>query len=144
MARKILLIDDDSDDRALFFEALEEVSPEIVCATESNAKKALSDLLDPTIQLPDLIFVDINMPRISGWDCLDTIKSQEITKHIPVVMFSTSSHEKDVVKAKRCGAACLITKPGDYSLLKKCLSDVVDVLDGNASFAMVSSSFNIV
>src|SRR5688572_18871960 len=95
MAIKILLIDDDSDDRLLFREAFQDVSPESICVTESDASKALADLFNPAIQNPDIIFLDINMPKISGWDCLDKIKAQPLTKKIPVIMYSTSSHEKD-------------------------------------------------
>ena len=134
---KILLIDDDSDDRALFREALQEVSPETICATEGDVKKALKDLFDPTVQLPNVVFVDINMPRTSGWDCLNEIKAHHTTKDIPIVMYSTSSHEKDIDKASRLGAACLLTKPEDYCQLKKCLSDVVRFLYENRPFALL-------
>ncbi|HMG92585.1 MAG TPA: response regulator [Chryseolinea sp.] len=131
MAIKILLIDDDSDDRALFREALEEVSPETICVTEADPKKALKDLLDLSAQLPTVIFVDINMPRISGWDCLNELKANSTTKEIPIVMYSTSSHERDVEKASTLGAACLLTKPEDFCQLKKCLTDVIKFLNDN-------------
>lgn len=137
MAMKILLIDDDSDDRALFREALEEISPETLCVTEGDARKALIDLYDPAVQLPNVIFVDINMPRISGWDCLMDIRANESTKDIPVIMYSTSSHEKDVEKANQLGASCLLTKPEDYCQLKKCLTDVVKFLDDETPFSFL-------
>ena len=121
---KFLLIDDDSDDRVLFREALEEVSPETICVTEGDGRKALSELIDSK-QLPDLIFVDINMPRISGWDCLEKIKAQQSTKDIPVIMYTTSSLERDVERACRSGAAGLLTKPADYCELKRCLTELV-------------------
>jgi CheY-like chemotaxis protein len=137
MAMKILLIDDDSDDRALFREALQEISPETLCVTEGDARKALKDLYDPAVQLPNVIFVDINMPRVSGWDCLMDIRSNESTKDIPVVMYSTSSHEKDVEKANQLGASCLLTKPEDYCQLRKCMADVVRILDGEIPFSFL-------
>ena len=137
MAMKILLIDDDSDDRALFREALEEISPETLCVTEGDTKKALKDLFDPSVQLPNVIFVDINMPRISGWDCLRHIKSNDSTKDIPVVMYSTSSHEKDIEKANELGASCLLTKPEDYCQLKKCMADVMQFLYDETPFSFL-------
>ena len=129
-----LLIDDDSDDRVLFREALQEVSPDTICATESDGRKALSNLFNLTTQLPDVIFVDINMPKISGWDCLTQIKSQEKTKDIPVFMYSTSSNDRDIEKASNCGAACLITKPEDFTELKRWLAEVIKLLEDKASF----------
>jgi CheY-like chemotaxis protein len=48
----------------------QEISPETLCVTEGDVRKALKDLYDPSVQLPNVIFVDINMPRTSGWDCL--------------------------------------------------------------------------
>ena len=134
MAMKILLIDDDSDDRALFREALQEISPETLCVTEGDVTNALKHLYDPTVQLPNVIFVDINMPRISGWDCLTDIRSNESTKDIPVVMYSTSSHEKDIEKATRLGASCLLTKPEDYCQLKKYMADLVRFLNDETPF----------
>ena len=132
---KILLIDDDSDDRVLFREALQEVSPETICVTEGDGRKALSDLVESN-PLPDLIFVDINMPRISGWDCLEKIKAQEVTKSIPVIMYTTSSLERDVEKAFRSGAACLLTKPADYCELKRCLGELVKSLEDKTPLAI--------
>lgn len=134
MAKMILLIDDDSDDRVLFSEAISEVAPEAVCWTEADGRKALADLYDSSMQLPDVIFLDINMPRISGWECLDRIKSEDSTRDIPVIMFSTSSHQKDVERACRCGASCLLTKPADYEELKESLINIVNTLHERAFF----------
>jgi len=134
MMKKILLIDDDSDDRALFSEALHDISSEIVCVTEGDGRKALVELFDSSTELPDVIFLDINMPRISGWDCLDRIKSEESTKDIPVIMFSTSSHQKDIDRACRCGAACLLTKPADYNELTESLTTLVNTVHERSFF----------
>src|SRR5687767_891638 len=134
MAMKFLLIDDDSDDRVLFREALQEVSPDAICVTESDGRKALSNLFNPSTQRPDVIFVDVNMPKISGWDCLTQIKSQEKTKDIPVFMYSTSSHERDIKKASNGGAACLITKPEDFTELKNCLTEIIKLFEDKVPF----------
>ena len=143
MAIKVLLIDDDSDDRALFCEVVQEISPEMVCATESDGEKALSDLLDPAFALPDVIFMDINMPRISGWDCLSVIKGQEKTKNIPVVMFSTSSRDKDIDYATRYGAIGLLTKSGDYRELKRSISDVIRSMEDKNKPLMGFSGYSL-
>ena len=124
-AMKLLLIDDDSDDRLLFYEAIQEISPEIACITEQDGRKALADLNDTKIDLPDVIFVDINMPSLDGWECLDKIKNAEITKGIPVIMFSTSSAERDSVRAAHSGAVSLLTKPDNFIELKNLLHEII-------------------
>jgi CheY-like chemotaxis protein len=131
MTTKILLIDDDSDDRVLFREAIQEIAPDTTCVTESEGYKALADLFDSRPPLPDVIFLDINMPTISGWDCISKIKSHKKTKDIPVVMISTSCHSKDADNAARLGAICLVTKTGDYSDLKQSLTNVLKSLHDN-------------
>lgn len=125
---KILLIDDDSDDRALFQEALEEVAPDLICETEADGRTAVFNVQKLSDQLPDLIFVDINMPKISGWECLDNLKADLKTKDIPVIMYSTSSSERDVDRASRSGAVGLITKHSEYGELKDCLSRLVNAM----------------
>jgi CheY-like chemotaxis protein len=112
---------------------MHEVSPEAICVTEADGRKALTELFDSE-QLPDVIFLDISMPRISGWECLDMIKSVESTKDIPVIMFSTSSHQKDVERACQCGAACLLTKASDYEELKESLARVVNTVHEKVFF----------
>ena len=134
MAKKILLIDDDADDRALFSEALHEVAPEIVCVTESDPRNGMKELFAPGNELPDVIFLDINMPRLSGWDCLEKIKSDDSTREIPVIMFSTSSHQKDIEKACRYGAACLLTKPSDFAELTESLQTIVNNVHNSSFF----------
>lgn len=125
---KILLIDDDSDDRLLFCEAIEEIAPETTCVTEQYGGKALADLNNSANVMPDVIFVDINMPSIDGWECLDKIKSNQATKDIPVIMFSTSSAECDILRAAHSGAVSLVTKPHDFINLKLILGGIINKL----------------
>lgn len=129
MTTKILLIDDDADDRTLFSEAIQEIAPDAICVTESEGYKALADLFESSTRLPDVIFLDINMPTISGWECISKIKSHEKTKDIPVVMISTSCHNIDADNATRLGAKCLVKKTGDYHALKRSLTEVIRMLD---------------
>lgn len=121
--KRFLLIDDDRDDRELFAEALEEVSPNIGCRCVSNWEKACEVL---RAGHTDLIFIDINLPLISGWECLRMLKESEEYKHIPVIIYSTSSHEQDIAMAKALGAVELITKPSDFTELKAMLERAVE------------------
>lgn len=99
MAKKILLIDDDPDDRDLFCEAIEEIALEIVCNTAPNGQKALANLNDKEIEKPDIIFLDVNMPVMNGWQCISLLQKEEAYKNIPVIMYSTSSHPEDNSKS---------------------------------------------
>lgn len=123
MAKKVFLIDDDEDDRELFCEAMEEVAPEIVCFTAANGRKALTQIVNKEIETPDIIFIDINMPIMNGWQCLAMLKEQEFYKGIPVIMYSTSSHSEDVEKAGELGALCFFTKPPNFNSFKRKFSD---------------------
>src|SRR5512138_3169396 len=103
--KQVLLIDDDRDDAELFKEALAEIDAAIYFEYYEDSKTGLKMLLDRHTNLPDLIFLDINMPIISGWQCLSEFKKAEHLKHIPVIMFTTSSQPREKEAAKELGAA---------------------------------------
>ena len=134
--RSILLIDDDADDRALFCEALAEVAPKIDCNSAANGRKALAKLNNQEIERPDLIFLDINLVGINGWNCLSILKEQGPYKNIPVIMYSTSSLEEDVKKARNLGALFFFTKPSAYGILKSRLMIVLDHFHNNSLSAL--------
>lgn len=127
-----LLADDDADDKTLFCEALSEIDPGIVCHTASDGKEALEILSENQIKKPNIIFLDINMPVMDGWQCLGKIKESANHKDIPVIMYSTSSYQRDIELALENGAICFFTKPSDYrelrNILRKIASTPVDTL----------------
>jgi len=125
MAKKFFLIDDDNDDRELFLEALSAVDNSVVFYYAADAEDALEKLDTKSIDTPDIIFLDINLPAMTGWQCLSKLKSTDSSKNIPVIMYSTSSHSRDKNIARDLGALCLITKPHDYKQIKTVLSTVV-------------------
>ena len=116
----ILLAEDDADDRELFCEALSDNLKRINIHCTENGQEALDKLEHFTV-MPDMIFLDINMPVMNGWQCLKKLKETEAYKHIPVIMFSTSSHQRDANIALDLGALCFFTKPGDFNQLKNIL-----------------------
>jgi CheY-like chemotaxis protein len=121
----ILLIDDDRDDAELFEEVLKEIDSSIGFDHIEDSKKGLEKLAAETSNLPDIIFLDINMPIVSGWQCLDEFKKTEHLKNIPVILFTTSSQPKEKENALLRGASGFITKPNEYQVLKNSLSEVI-------------------
>jgi CheY-like chemotaxis protein len=124
MKTRFLLIDDDTDDRELFSEALATVDPIIICDQATDGAEALIRLGDKAMT-PDLIFLDINMPVMNGWQFLSKLKAQDAYRHIPVIVYSTSSNVKDRRIADEMGALCFITKPHAFRLLQNMLGVVV-------------------
>jgi CheY-like chemotaxis protein len=121
---RFLLADDDGDDAELFCEALIQIDAGIECRMVDNGKKLFELLLRPDGDLPDIIFLDINMPIVDGWECLKGLKENRSFSHIPVVMYSTSSAKKDVERAYNSGALVFLTKPEDFDELCEILKIV--------------------
>jgi CheY-like chemotaxis protein len=138
MTKKFLLVDDDLDDTGLFCEALYEIDPYIICYVDHNARQALDKLKRDEYLLPDIIFIDINMPGMNGWQCLEELKKDQRFTNIPVIMYSTSSYSGDADKAIAMGALCFFTKPSEYNLLKKILKTIADNIGGNIADAISS------
>ena len=93
MPFKFLLADDDKDDRFFFKDALEKVSPSTELITVEDGEELMTYLFDNYNQLPDVLFLDINMPRKNGKECLIEIRADENLKHLPVIIYSTSLAE---------------------------------------------------
>ena len=123
-AKRILLVDDDIDDRELFVEAFSYIDdPSIVSTLEASDK--LLDYLHAVDVLPDFVFLDLNMPRKSGKECLKEIQQHESLRKIRVVIFSTSINPRDVAETYQDGAYCFIQKPNSFSDLKEILQKVL-------------------
>src|ERR1700754_2845390 len=117
MVKRFLLIDDDSDDRELFSEALAIVSPEIICEQATDAMEGLAMLQTSKVEEPDIVFLDVNLLVMDGWQFLTRLKESGLN-HIPVIMYSTSSNDRDKKKSKELGALCFITKPHAFRMLQ--------------------------
>lgn len=120
-----MLIDDDADDRYMFCEALYVVDHSAKCIAAQDGAEALDMLRAQETHLPDFIFLDLNMPRLNGQQCLSEIKKTRSLDHIPVIIYTTSNQQTDIDEAKTRGAACFITKPNTFDGICKSIADVI-------------------
>jgi CheY-like chemotaxis protein len=121
----ILLADDDEDDRLLFTEAFSELKIKTIVHTVNTGIQLMERLKMKNIRLPHLLFLDLNMPRKNGLECLKEIRSDKKLKGISIAIYSTSGTEKDMEETFRNGANVYITKPNDFNILKQILEKVV-------------------
>lgn len=120
-ARKtILIIDDDIDDQEILITAIQELDETIVCFTALNGKDGLEKLRSKEI-VPRLIFLDLNMPAMNGFQFLEHVKGSDELNNIPIIVFSTSSNPADVQQTKKLGAIDFFTKPTSFLRLKQLL-----------------------
>jgi CheY-like chemotaxis protein len=118
--KNFLQVDDDSDDCELFMEALFAVSNSSYTAI-NDPVEAYNKLLMKEIK-PDVIFLDLNMPVMSGLEFLTEIKKQKALQAIPIIIFSTSQLEEIKREARQLGACDYISKPNNFNDLKQILS----------------------
>ncbi|WP_343695027.1 response regulator [Flavobacterium sp.] len=122
----ILLADDDSDDCSFFEEALDELSLATTLVTVNDGVQLMDFLTDTSHEsLPDLLFLDLNMPKKNGSECLAEIKQIETLKNFPIIIFSTSLDTEIVDVMYQKGATYYIRKPGDYSKLKSVIQNAL-------------------
>jgi CheY-like chemotaxis protein len=124
----LVLADDDFDDCIFFKEALEELSHATALKTVNNGVALMRLLREGVEPLPHVIYLDLNMPLKTGFECLAEIKQTEKLKDVPVIIFSTSFNAEIAEKLREQGAAHYIRKPGDFADLKKILSQSLDLL----------------
>ncbi len=119
------LVDDDIDDQEIFMAAVSEVDKSINCVGIDNCEEAIDKLKTEVSNLPDFIFLDLNMPRLNGRQCLAELKKIAHLKHVPVIIYSTSSLNKDIEETKKLGADMFITKPSKFDDLCFALTEVL-------------------
>lgn len=121
MNMKLLLVDDDIDDIESLTEIIFEISSTIQLSMAKNGDEMMT-LLENEEQLPDFIFLDLNMPIKTGFDCLKEIRSNDSWKDIKIVILTTSSHRDQIDEVYKMGADLYIRKPNSYSAFKEILS----------------------
>ena len=115
----VLLADDDIDDYTFFKSALNDLPRSTHLKAVQDGQQLMTLLNDETYELPNVLFLDINMPRKNGLECLSEIKCNERLKELPVIMFSTSSSRDTMSAAFKNGSHVYIRKPGNFEQLKE-------------------------
>ncbi len=123
----ILLADDDKDDGYFFIKALEEIQFDTRPMIVEDGEKLMNYLKRPGCKLPDVLFLDLNMPRKNGMECLLEIKAHTDLKDLPVIIYSTSLHE-DVADLLYKNGAHYYVRKTDHSELKKILRHIFGLM----------------
>ena len=121
---RILIADDDNDDRFFFAKALQEIPISTKLTVVSNGEELMDYFSKNMNNLPDILFLDLSMPRKTGFECLIEIRANAELDHVPVVMLSTSfmrgvDYEQNLVDTLiRMGAQDYVRKPNEFEGLK--------------------------
>lgn len=116
--KKIFIIDDDPDDLEFFQIALDMTGIPYTLTSAKSAVEALNTLPESS-ERPDYIFLDLNMPMISGIEFLQIFQESPNLNKIPVIIFSTSSYHKDLEDTKALGASHFLSKTSDIDRLSE-------------------------
>ncbi|PQJ10734.1 response regulator [Flavipsychrobacter stenotrophus] len=124
----ILLVEDNEGDIVLTTEALQEskIINRISVVRDGKAAINYFDDLRDTSQWPDLVLLDVNLPKKNGHEVLQFIKTSEHYKRIPVIMLTTSSAERDIISSYNSYANCFITKPIDVAEFMAAVAKIED------------------
>ena len=125
----VLLADDDIDDFMFFKEALEELPLSTHLTIMQDGEKLMNLLMNETISLPHVLFLDLNMPRKNGFECLSEIKLNDRLKDLMVIILSTSFEEDAVSLLYETGAQYIIRKPPRISQFKKIVQQAITAIE---------------
>lgn len=123
MSKSILIVDDDDDDLEFFCEALKEVDGEALCLSCSGGYEALDMLQHQDSIIPDYIFMDQNMPRMTGRQCLLEIKKIVKLNGVQLIMYTTTRLTDEIRETKKIGVH-FISKPNSFVALRQMISEV--------------------
>lgn len=127
----LLLADDDRDDCIFFQDALDDLPGEINLTTVKDGVELMNFLKNNNSETPDLLFLDLNMPRKNGFECLIELKSNTRLKDIPVIIFSTSLDMQIADLLFDKGAHHYIRKPNNFIKLKKIINEAITITAKN-------------
>jgi CheY-like chemotaxis protein len=121
-----MLADDDEDDREFFSRAVAEVDASVAVTIVEDGEELMQELRWKR-PVPDLIFLDMNMPRKNGKECLSEIGLDEGLRKIPVIIYSTSISALESNAPWSKGASCFVRKPDSYNILKEIVREILRI-----------------
>ena len=127
----VFLADDDSDDRTFFSDALREIPIQTKISEFNNGVDLMAGLLSDSAEKPDVIFLDLKMPMMDGFECLADIRDLEKYANTPVIIYSTSYHPKEIIRLNEMGASLYLQKPSSYNQLKTLLHKCLRYVDNS-------------
>lgn len=139
----IYLAEDSCDDQWLFKEALREIPLRTKLTALNDGKELIDSLIKRKTKLPDVIFIDLNMPRKSGYECLAEIKTNYKISGIPVIIISTSEDKKIEKRLYNQGAQHYIHKPNDLDTLVKQIQEALNFVINSGPIQPSPESFVI-
>ncbi|MCM4168189.1 Regulator of RpoS [Arenibacter antarcticus] len=139
----IMLADDDEDDCMFFQDALDELSLAVSLKTVNNGEALMNYLESNLTNLPQLIFLDLNMPCKSGFECLIELKQNDMLKQLPVIIYSTSSNPEVMDELYNQGALYYIRKPAAFSKLKDVIKKAVSLINTTTGLQPKKEAFLI-
>jgi CheY-like chemotaxis protein len=137
----ILLADDDEADRLLFKEAIREVGFPVNLTVLNGGEQLIDFLQSEMFEMPDLVFLDLNMPRKNGFECLREIRETKKLQSMPVIIFSTSDEESGVDQTFEDGAQLYVVKPPDFPHLVQSIQQAVLLSEKPGFLKPVRSDF---
>lgn len=139
----ILLADDDMTDCLLFKEALEELPLSTSLTTVNNGEQLIEIITKKGKKMPDVIFLDLNMPRKNGFATLGQIKRSDELQKLTIIIFSTASDIDTINKVYRDAAHYFISKPADFTQLKKVIYEALILVTRKNNPLPLKASFKI-
>lgn len=124
----ILLADDDIADCLLFKDALEELPVSATLTVVNNGEQVIEELTKKKDNLPDVLFLDLNMPRKNGFASLGHIKRSIELQNLPVIIFSSTSEQEAIKMVFKDAAHYYICKPADFTQLKKVIYEALTLI----------------
>jgi CheY-like chemotaxis protein len=125
--RYIVLVDDDPDEHLLFEDALRELPHPPSLRYARDGQQLMHMLSDETSPLPAIVFLDLNMPRMNGFECLQLIRKSQRFTTLPIVIFSTASQSQAVDAVFEQGANYYVRKPNTFAMLKEAIARVLEI-----------------
>lgn len=120
----VLLADDDPDDRFLFEDALKEIRLRVNLEMVKDGEELMNYLLNAAVILPEILFLDLNMPFKNGVRCLEEIRGSSLLRGIFVIIYSTTASQREIDEVFEKGANLFVKKPNSFTELKDILAEI--------------------